>query len=99
MKQLYEFIVISPQFNDYTRNQDGTGNYPSYQAVEDVIDYVEAKYRIDKRRIYLTGLSNGANMITEYAASSVDTCKACCRNYACGTMLANESSKQCEQKY
>lgn len=70
-----EFIVISPQFNDYTRNQDGTGNYPSYQAVEDVIDYVEAKYRIDKRRIYLTGLSNGANMITEYAASSVDRAK------------------------
>lgn len=70
-----EFIVISPQFNDYTRNQDGTGNYPSYQAVEDVIDYVEDKYRIDKRRIYLTGLSNGANMITEYAASSVDRAK------------------------
>lgn len=70
-----EFLVISPQFNDYNRKEDGTGNYPSYQAVEDVIDYVEATYRIDKRRIYLTGLSNGANMITEYAASSVARAK------------------------
>jgi predicted esterase len=70
-----EFIVISPQFNEYTRNNDGTGNYPSFDAVEKVIDYVEATYRIDKRRIYLTGLSNGANMIVEYAASSLARAK------------------------
>lgn len=70
-----EFIVISPQFSDYARNEDGTGNYPSFNEVEDVIDYVEDHYRIDTRRIYLTGLSNGANMIVEYAASSVARAK------------------------
>jgi predicted esterase len=69
-----EFIVISPQFSTYNRPADYqiSDDYPSADAVEDVINYVEASYRIDKRRIYLTGLSNGANMITEYAASSVE---------------------------
>ena len=68
-----EFLVISPQFSTYNRplTFTSTDDYPSADAVEDVIDYVEANYRIDKRRIYLTGLSNGANMITEYAASSI----------------------------
>jgi predicted esterase len=72
-----EFLVISPQFTQYTRpaNYSRTDPYPSAQEVEDVINYVEQNYRIDKRRIYLTGLSNGANMITEYAASSVDRAK------------------------
>lgn len=72
-----EFIVISPQFSTYNRpaTYTSTDNYPSADAVEDVIDYVEAHYRIDKRRIYLTGLSNGANMITEYAGSSVERAK------------------------
>lgn len=72
-----EFIVISPQFSSYNRpaTYNSTDNYPSADAVEDVIDYVEAHYRIDKRRIYLTGLSNGANMITEYAGSSVERAK------------------------
>lgn len=72
-----EFIVISPQFSTYNRplTYSATDDYPSAQAVEDVIDYVEAHYRIDTRRIYLTGLSNGANMIAEYAASSVDRAK------------------------
>ncbi|MBL7697055.1 MAG: T9SS type A sorting domain-containing protein [Chitinophagaceae bacterium] len=70
-----EFVVISPQFNIYDRHEDGTGIYPSFNEVEDVIDYVEAHYRIDKRRIYLTGLSNGANMILEYAASSLARAK------------------------
>jgi predicted esterase len=72
----HEFIVISPQFNQYTRLVSGTpDHFPSFNEVEDVIDYVEANYRIDPRRIYLTGLSNGANMITEYAASSLERAK------------------------
>ena len=76
-EETQEFIVISPQFSSYNRpvNYTPTDNYPSAKAVEDVINYVEQHYRIDKRRIYLTGLSNGANMITEYAASSVDRAK------------------------
>ena len=71
-----EFIVISPQFNEYTRLVSGTpDHFPSGDEVEKIIDYVEDHYRIDSRRIYLTGLSNGANMITEYAASSLARAK------------------------
>jgi predicted esterase len=72
-----EFIVISPQFSQYTRpvTYSESDPYPSAREVEDVINYIEQQYRIDKRRIYLTGLSNGANMITEYAASSIDRAK------------------------
>lgn len=72
----YEYIVISPQFDEYTRLSAGkTDHFPSYNEVEDVIDYVEAHYRVDSRRIYLTGLSNGANMVVEYAASSLARAK------------------------
>lgn len=76
--QTLEYLVISPQFDEYTRTLtefNANDRYPSAEEVEDVIDYVEANYRIDPRRIYLTGLSNGANMITEYAASSLARAK------------------------
>jgi hypothetical protein len=68
----YEYIVISPQFNKYTRLQSGVpDNFPTAKDVENVINYVVSRFRIDPRRIYLTGYSNGANMVLEYAASSV----------------------------
>jgi hypothetical protein len=69
-----EFIVISPQFSDYQRLVVPE-KFPTADHVEDVIDYVENHYRIDPRRIYLTGFSNGANMIAEYAASSLARAK------------------------
>ncbi|MEP7257147.1 MAG: T9SS type A sorting domain-containing protein [Flavitalea sp.] len=72
----YEYIVISPQFTQYTRLQPGVPDkFPSAKEVEAVINYVVATYRIDSRRIYLTGFSNGANMIIEYAGSSVARAK------------------------
>ncbi|MEO8583419.1 MAG: T9SS type A sorting domain-containing protein [Flavitalea sp.] len=72
----YEYLVISPQFNEYTRLVENTPDrFPTADDVEDVIDYVVSHYRIDERRIYLTGFSNGANMIVEYAASSVARAK------------------------
>lgn len=72
-----EYIVISPQFNSYVRidPNNAPDSFPTAYHVEKVLDYVEANYRVDKRRIYLTGFSNGANMITEYAASSVARAK------------------------
>lgn len=69
-----EYIVISPQFSEYKRLV-ANEHFPTANEVEDVIDYVESHYRIDPRRIYLTGFSNGANMITEYAASSLARAK------------------------
>jgi predicted esterase len=74
-EETMEFLVISPQFDQYTRSGNATTGYPSFNEVEKVIDYVEQNYRVDPRRIYLTGLSNGANMIMEYAASSLDRAK------------------------
>lgn len=72
----YNYIVVAPQFNKYIRLQPGvTDQFPSAKQVENVINYVVARYRIDPRRIYLTGYSNGANMIVEYAGSSVARAK------------------------
>jgi len=68
----YNYIVFTAQFNKYTRLMPGVPDaFPTAKQVENVINYVVARYRIDPRRIYLTGYSNGANMILEYAASSV----------------------------
>jgi predicted esterase len=68
----YEYLVVAPQFNKYIRLQPGVPDqFPTAKQVENVINFVVARFRIDPRRIYLTGLSNGANMIVEYAASSV----------------------------
>src|SRR5688500_4279959 len=68
----YDYIVVAPQFNKYIRLKPGVPDqFPSAKQVENVINYVVARFRIDPRRIYLTGYSTGANMIIEYAASSV----------------------------
>jgi pimeloyl-ACP methyl ester carboxylesterase len=59
--QNYEFIVISPQLNTWP---------PPPQepiAVNDIIDYAIAHYRVDTTRIYLTGLSMGGGITWDYA--------------------------------
>lgn len=63
----YKFIVISPQYVQY----DYPNSYPSADAVDSVINYVIANYRVNINRIYLTGMSTGANMVVEYAGSSL----------------------------
>lgn len=68
----YQYLVIAPQFNKYIRLKPGVPDqFPSAKQVENVINYLVARYRVDPKRIYLTGYSNGANMIIEYAGSSV----------------------------
>lgn len=70
--QTYEYIVIAPQFTHYVRQIPGSpDNFPSAKQVENVIDFAVQRFRIDPQRIYLTGYSTGANMIIEYAGSSV----------------------------
>ena len=82
--QTYKYIVVSPQFTNYVRNYnaDGTpvaGNsFPSAAEVEQVINYmVNTRYakKVDQRKIYLIGYSNGANMVIEYVGSSVERAK------------------------
>ncbi len=63
----YQFVVISPQFKEYLYPT----SFPSIDEVDDVIDYLVAHYRVDPKRVYLTGMSTGANMVIEYAASKM----------------------------
>ena len=56
----FSFIVISPQFNSNAR---------TYTVVDTLVQYVVKKYRVDKSRIYLTGLSMGGGITWIYAGS------------------------------
>lgn len=58
--QTSSFIVIMPQFVIW----------PVATDVDDVITYAEQNYRVDKNRIYLTGLSMGGGAVWDYASTS-----------------------------
>lgn len=62
-----QFIVLSPQYLNYSYPT----NYPSAADVSAMIDYAVTNYKVDISRIYLTGMSSGANMVMEYAAASL----------------------------
>jgi predicted esterase len=57
----FSFIVLIPQFTEW----------PPASAVGDIITYAETNYRIDRSRIYLTGLSEGGGVTWDYAGSSL----------------------------
>jgi predicted esterase len=56
----YSFIVILPQFMIW----------PVATDVDAVVTYAEQHYRVDKNRIYLTGLSMGGGATWSYASNS-----------------------------
>lgn len=63
--QTFSYIVLCPQYNGYG---------PPYfydDAVDDFITYALANYNIDPHRVYITGMSGGANVVVDYIASSV----------------------------
>lgn len=62
--QSYSFIVLMPQYTSYDE--------PPYYAdkVDAFLDYALANYRIDPTRVYLTGMSAGANHVIDYVSSS-----------------------------
>ncbi|MGB8190695.1 MAG: T9SS type A sorting domain-containing protein [Chitinophagaceae bacterium] len=62
----YNYIVLSVQYNQYNY----PSAYPSAPDVNAMINYALANYKIDPGRVYLTGMSSGANMVMEFAASS-----------------------------
>ncbi len=59
--QHFSFIVLSPQFNTNARN---------YNVIDTLIHYAVDKYRVDKSRIYLTGISMGGGIAWIYAGSA-----------------------------
>lgn len=63
--QSYSFIVLMPQYTQY----QSPFNYAD--AIDDFIDYAIANYRVDPARIYLTGMSSGANLSIDYVGSSL----------------------------
>jgi dienelactone hydrolase len=63
--QVHRFIVISPQFVDW----------PTWQQMESVYNYVVANYKVNTNRVYMTGLSMGGAMTWEFAGSSLANAK------------------------
>lgn len=62
-----EFIILAPQYDDYMFPT----NFPDSKDIDEFIDYVLKHYpQIDSTRMYMTGISAGANMVLEYIASS-----------------------------
>ena len=57
----YKFIVVSPQSGCNSWSTSG-------DQLENIINYLVSKYRVDVDRIYGTGVSAGGGGITEYAA-------------------------------
>ena len=62
--QPYSYIVLIPQYTEYQ-----TPFYYS-DSVDAFINYALANYRVDPSRIYLTGMSSGANLVIDYISSS-----------------------------
>ena len=62
----YSFIVLTPQL---------LGNVNGASDILAMINYAVANYRVDRSRIYLTGLSSGEGMIMNYMSSSRDNAK------------------------
>lgn len=59
-----KYIALMPQYTSY-----GPTGYAD--RMEALIDYAVANYRVDPTRIYLTGMSSGANLVLDYVSSSV----------------------------
>jgi predicted peptidase len=57
--RLFSFIVVSPQSN----------RTPMEADVKEFLDHVTSTYRVDRSRVYLSGLSMGARVVTLAAAA------------------------------
>lgn len=69
----HPMIVVSPQYPT-----DGPGNVNNWgggtsSRIKGFIEHVMATYRVNPKRIYLTGLSHGGNGVFDYLAQQVDT--------------------------
>lgn len=60
--QIFRFIVITPQFIK--------SPWPDAKDIDSVLNFVVQKYRVDLKRIYLTGLSYGGGLCWEYISAS-----------------------------
>jgi predicted esterase len=68
-----EFMVFCPQYSQYSYNPGGPQpdlQYPSDLTAAATLQYFIANYRVDINRVYMTGMSAGANIAMEYASAS-----------------------------
>jgi hypothetical protein len=80
--QTYSFIIISPQFK----------NWPVPADIAAVIDYVKTNYRVDTKRMYVTGASMGGGATWEYAGSGTNVAnKIAAIVPVCGASTPNET--------
>lgn len=67
----YEYMVFCPQYSQYTYNPSFPDVfYPTAGTAAAAVQYFIDHYRVDINRIYMTGMSSGANIAMEYAAAS-----------------------------
>jgi len=69
--QEFPFIVITPQcpfpgWDDVSTDGYKTTSMQPGKFVNEIYDYIEANYRIDKSREYLTGISMGGGSVWSY---------------------------------
>jgi poly(3-hydroxybutyrate) depolymerase len=60
----YKVIILAPQ---WIRPMTSWSNYPSIDEINSVINYFIEHYKVDKARIYLTGISSGGGSVWHYA--------------------------------
>ncbi|WEK37090.1 MAG: T9SS type A sorting domain-containing protein [Candidatus Pseudobacter hemicellulosilyticus] len=62
--ETFSYIMLAVQYNYWDR-PFGFG-----QKIDDLITYAINTYRVDTSRIYLTGMSSGANLVMDYIGGS-----------------------------
>jgi len=82
----FSFIVISPQFK----------TWPTNAQVNEVLQYALQRYRVDRSRIYATGLSMGGGVTwdfsSEYGAAIAAAAPICGGSWPDNTRAANIAS-------
>lgn len=68
----YPMIVVSPQYPDETTGNRNNWGGGSATPLRTFIEYVMRTYRVNERRIYLTGLSHGGNGVYDYLVLQSD---------------------------
>ncbi|GAA5038642.1 hypothetical protein GCM10011506_36710 [Marivirga lumbricoides] len=68
----YPMIVVSPQYHGTTGNANNWGAGDA-DNLKEFIEHLLSSYRINKRRIYLTGLSHGGNGVYDYLTNVEDS--------------------------
>jgi predicted peptidase len=58
----FSFIVVAPQ----------TSRIPQVPEVEEFVNYIKNTFRVDEKRVYLSGLSGGSKVATLTAAATPD---------------------------